>query len=123
MAERYEDTGHRKPVSTGGHRLSKLRPYRDFIVAALKYKPDLTLEALGQRLLANRGVKADTGMLSRFLAARWDHQKKTLVARKQDRPDVSRCRAKWRNYQGRIDPGPASGARFCRDAWVPLADR
>jgi transposase len=25
------------------------------------------LEALGQRLLAERGVKADTGMLSRFL--------------------------------------------------------
>ncbi|MDW8265146.1 MAG: transposase [Gemmataceae bacterium] len=65
--QRYEDTGHRKPVGTGGHRPSKLRPHRDFIVAALKDKPDLTLEALGQRLLAERGVKADTGMLSRFL--------------------------------------------------------
>lgn len=52
---------------TGGHRPSKLKPHRDFIVAALKDKPDLTLEALGQRLLAGRGVKADTGMLSRFL--------------------------------------------------------
>jgi transposase len=27
------------------------------------------------------------------------------VAREQDRPDVSRRRAQWRNYQGRIDPG------------------
>jgi transposase len=27
-----------------------------------------------------------------------------LVAREQDRPDVSRRRAQWRNYQGLIDP-------------------
>jgi transposase len=65
--QRYEDTGHRQPVGTGGHRPSKLKPHCGFIEAALKDKPDLTLEALGQRLLAERGVKADTGMLSRFL--------------------------------------------------------
>jgi transposase len=65
--QRYEGSGHRKPVGTGGHRPSKLKPHRDFIVAALRDKPDLTLEALGQRLLAERSVKADTGMLSRFL--------------------------------------------------------
>lgn len=65
--QRYEDTGRREPVGTGGHRPSKLKPHRDFIAAALQDKPDLMLEALGQRLLAERGVKADTGMLSRFL--------------------------------------------------------
>src|SRR6476646_7678911 len=31
-------------------------------------------------------------------------QKKTLVAREQDRPDISRHRRRWRAYQGRIDP-------------------
>jgi len=65
--QRYEDSGNRKPVGTGGHRLSKLKPHRAFIVAALKDKPDLTLEALGERLLRECGVKADTSMLSRFL--------------------------------------------------------
>ena len=65
--QRYEDSGSRKPVGTGGHRPSKLKPHRDFIVAALKDKPDLTLEALGRHLLAQRGVRADTSMLSRFL--------------------------------------------------------
>jgi len=65
--QRYENTGSRKPVGTGGHRPSKLKPHRDFIATALEDKPDLTLEALGRRLLAERGVKADTGMLSRFL--------------------------------------------------------
>jgi transposase len=65
--QRYEDSGSRKPVGTGGHRPSKLKPHRAFIVAALKSKPDLTLEALGRQLLVQRGVKADTSMLSRFL--------------------------------------------------------
>jgi transposase len=31
-------------------------------------------------------------------------QKKSLVAREQDRPDVSRHRQRWRAYQGLIDP-------------------
>jgi len=65
--QRYEDTGDRQPVGTGGHRPSTLKPHRDFIEATLKDKPDITLEALGRRLLAERGVKADTSMLSRFL--------------------------------------------------------
>ena len=35
-----------------------------------------------------------------------DHvQKKTLIAREQDRPAIARRRAQWRKYQGRIDPG------------------
>jgi hypothetical protein len=34
-----------------------------------------------------------------------DHvQKKTLIAREQDRPAIARRRAQWRKYQGRIDP-------------------
>jgi transposase len=65
--QRYEDNGRREPVGTGGHRPSKLKPHRDFVTAALTDKPDITLEALGKRLLAERGVKADTSMLSRFL--------------------------------------------------------
>jgi len=65
--QRYEDSGNRKPVGTGGHRPSKLKPHRAFIVAVLKENPDFTLEALGERLMAECGVKADTSMLSRFL--------------------------------------------------------
>jgi transposase len=65
--QRYERTGARKPVGTGGHRPSALKPHQVFIAAALKEKPDLTLAGLGARLFAERGVKADTSMLSRFL--------------------------------------------------------
>ena len=65
--QRYEGTGQRQPVGTGGHRPSTVKPHRDFIEAALKDKPDITLEALGQLLLSERGVKTDTSVLSRFL--------------------------------------------------------
>ena len=37
--QRFEDTGHRRPVGTGGHRPSTLKPHRDFIEAALKTSP------------------------------------------------------------------------------------
>jgi hypothetical protein len=30
--------------------------------------------------------------------------KKTLFATEQDRPDVARRRARWKAYQGRLDP-------------------
>ena len=41
-------------------------PHRDFLEAARTEKPDITLQALCDRLLSERGVKADTSMMSRF---------------------------------------------------------
>ena len=63
---RYRKTGRRAPVGTGGHRPSVLAPHRDFLQAARAEKPDITLAELCARLAAECGVKADTGMLSRF---------------------------------------------------------
>ena len=64
--ERLERDGSREPVGHGGHRASKLMPHRDFLQAARAEKPDITLQALCDRLLAERGVKSDTSMISRF---------------------------------------------------------
>jgi transposase len=64
--ERLERHGSREPVGHGGHRASKLMPHRDFLTAARAEKPDITLQALCDRFLAERGVKADTSMMSRF---------------------------------------------------------
>src|SRR6202042_2532722 len=50
----------------GGHRASKLMPHRDFLEAARREKPDITLQTLCDRLLSERTVKADTSMMSRF---------------------------------------------------------
>jgi transposase len=64
--QRYRQSGSRNPVGTGGHRPSALKPHRAFLEEVRAQKPDITLKALGRRLLAERGVKADTSMLSRF---------------------------------------------------------
>ena len=64
--ERLECHGSREPVGHGGHRASKLMPHRQFLEAARAEKSDLTLQALCDRLSAERGVKADTSMMSRF---------------------------------------------------------
>src|SRR5271169_7248447 len=64
--ERVERGGSREPVGHGGHRASKLTPHRDFLEAARAEKSDITLQALCDRLLSERGVKADTSMMSRF---------------------------------------------------------
>src|ERR1700722_16838382 len=64
--ERLERDGSRAPVGHGGHRASKLMPHRDFLQAARTEKTDITLSALWDRLLCERGVKSDPSMMSRF---------------------------------------------------------
>ena len=64
--ERVERDGSREPVGHGGHRASKLMPHRNFLEVARTEKPDITLQALCDRLLSERAVKADTSMMSRF---------------------------------------------------------
>jgi transposase len=64
--QRVERQGSRELVGHGGHRASKLMPHREFLEAAPAEKSDVTLQALCNRLSAERGVKADTSMMSRF---------------------------------------------------------
>jgi len=64
--ERYRREGSRAPVGHGGHRRSALMPHREFLAAARAKKPDVTLQELCDRLSAEKGVKADTSMMSRF---------------------------------------------------------
>jgi transposase len=64
--QRYEREGDRRCAGTGGHRPSKVKPERDWLLATIAAEPDITLMALSVRLQAERGVRADTSMLSRF---------------------------------------------------------
>src|ERR1700678_2096141 len=64
--ERVEREGSRERVGHGGHRASKRMPHRSFLETARIEKSDVTLQALCDRLSAERGVKADTSMMSRF---------------------------------------------------------
>lgn len=65
--ERYRRTGRCELRPVGGDRRSKLPAHTDWILAQVAAEPDLTLRALGERLQAAQGVRADPGMLSRFL--------------------------------------------------------
>lgn len=65
--QRLRDEGVRAARAVGGNRRPVIDPHRDVIEAALAQKPDITLQALCDRLLAERGVKTDTSMMSRFL--------------------------------------------------------
>jgi transposase len=78
--QRYERAGDRRSAGTGGHRPSKVRPERDWLLAVIAAEPDITLAALSSRLLAERGVRADTGMLSRFFTGEGISFKKKRTA-------------------------------------------
>ena len=84
--QRYHRRGDRACAGTGGHRPSKVKPQRDWLLAALAAEPDITLAALSARLLAQRGVKADTGMLSRFFRSEGISFKKKRAALRAGSP-------------------------------------
>jgi len=64
--QRFERTGSRVAGKMGGHKRAKLDDHREFLDALRVEKPDVTLQGLCDRLLAERGVKTDTSMMSRF---------------------------------------------------------
>jgi transposase-like protein len=103
--ERYRGDGLRGPVGHGGHRPSALMPHREFLEAARAEKSDVTLQELCDRIRSEKGRQRrhldDEPVLP---PDRRHAQKKTLVAREQDRADISRHRTGWRTYQRRIDP-------------------
>jgi transposase len=78
----YEREGRLHPIGTGGHRPSKTKPERDWLLSVIKAEPDLTLAALSVRFLSERGVKADTGMLSRFFQSEGISFKKKRAAQR-----------------------------------------
>ena len=95
--QRYEHTGHRQPVGTGGHRRPRFKPHPR-LPSRPRSRTSQTSRwaALGRRLLAERGVKADTLMLSRFYRREGITLKKRCWSRRAGRPDASRRSAQWR---------------------------
>lgn len=62
--------GRRAPCAQGGDRRSRLPAHAAWLLALIEAEADLTLAAVAARLLAEHGVKADAGMLSRFFTGR-----------------------------------------------------
>jgi len=78
--QRLERAGDRRCAGTGGHRPSKVKPERDWLMVALAAKPDITLAALARQLRDERGVVVDTSMLSRFFIEEGISFKKNRVS-------------------------------------------
>jgi transposase len=79
--KRVEQTGSRTPAKLGGYKRMLLAPHQEFVEALRGEKPDLTLQGLCDRLLADRGVKTYTSVMSRFLR----HLGVTLKKRRSSR--------------------------------------
>ena len=113
--ERLERHGSREPVGHGGHRASKLMPHRDFLEAARAEKSDVTLQALCDRLSAERGVKADTSMMSRFFRRIGVTVKKRPLSRASR---IARTSAATANDGEPIRGSSTLGGWFIDETWT-----
>jgi superfamily II DNA or RNA helicase len=103
----------------------RLKPHRDFLIAALAEQRGVTLQGLCDRLLAERGVKANTSMMSRFFGR--EGIKKTLIARINWRPfdevqAVARAKGfrskdEWRVWKDRPADIPSAPNQAYADVW------
>lgn len=65
----WRETGRVEPRPRGGFRHGKLAPHRDFILAIVAARHDITMPELAQELLMAKGVEIDPSNLSKFLIA------------------------------------------------------
>ncbi len=76
----FEETGSVAPCRLGRPPdTGKLGRNRDFIIAQVEAKPDITMPELAAVLLAERGVKADPSNLSKFLCKQGFSYKKNAA--------------------------------------------
>lgn len=78
----WRRTGRIKARPMGGDRRSVLKPQKAWIEQLIAREADLTLAGVAARLLAERGVKADVPMLSRFFRSQGLRFKKKPVRRR-----------------------------------------
>jgi transposase len=65
----WRETGRVDPRPRGGFRHGKLAPHRDFILAIVAARHDITMPELARELSATKGVRIDPSNLSKFLIA------------------------------------------------------
>ena len=69
LMRRWRATGRVDPKPRGGFRQGKLAPHREFILATVAARHDITMPQLAEELVKARGVKVDPSNLSKFLIA------------------------------------------------------
>lgn len=66
-SQRFRTTGSAAALAMGGHRPQRLASWRDWLLARIAEKPDLTLRAIRAELAAD-GIKVSHGALWAFFA-------------------------------------------------------
>ena len=87
---RYRATGEMEARKQGQPSRSKLDPHGDYILGLIEATPDITLAEIGERLVAERGVRAAPSTVWLFLDRRGITFKKDGACR---RTAASRCPA------------------------------
>jgi transposase len=102
-SQRHRALGSPAALKMGGRRPYVVARERDWLLARIVEKPDLTLRALLKEL-ADRGLVVSYYALWHFLRHEGVTFKKSLRASEQDRPDVARRRERWKARQAAVDP-------------------
>jgi len=103
-----------KPMG-GRHQRRSLAMQRDWMLARIAEKPDLTLRELVAEL-QERCVATSYGFgVASARRRRHQLQKKACTLRSKDRPDVAKRREQWKKYQSRLD---ASHLVFIDETWA-----
>lgn len=103
-AKRWRETGSFEAKSNKGQSRSPLRKHEEWLLGLVKQEPDLTLEEIQRRLLAERQHKAGLGLVWRFFDRHGISFKKSIRAAEQDRPDVAAARTAWAENRPKLDP-------------------
>jgi len=79
LMQRVEKTGSPAPARQGRPPGGgKLAPHRDFLIARIKAKNDITMPELAEALMKERGVEANPASLSRLLCKAGFSYKKSV---------------------------------------------
>jgi len=95
----YLDQGTIEPKPQGGQLgRSKLNPFRDIIVDAVKANPDITLMQLRAMIAEEKGIKVSVFCVWAFLKSEKMSFKKTLYATERHRDYVVEAYFIWHNH-------------------------
>ena len=92
-SQRWRATGNAAAKQMGGWRQLRLKREREWLLARIAEKPDLTLRAVVAEL-PNAARQRVTGRCGAFSSTRGSRLKKTLHASEQDRAEIARRRAR-----------------------------
>ncbi len=82
----YRATGSLAPKPRGGRRHAKLDPHREFLLARIAEKEDITMPELAHELESAAGARADPSSLSRWLIRNGYRFKKNTAGQRARSP-------------------------------------